>query len=169
LKKDSIPRSFWLVGLGLLLFAADQLSKEWALHHVPFLHSLLAYPFGGIPVLDASPVMSISINVISNTGSAWGLFREWPRLLLVARSMALAFLTYLLLAGRVRRNWQVPLVLVIAGAAGNILDVVRYGAVIDFLHVRFGDWSFPLFNLADSAICVGVAWILISSLRETHD
>lgn len=169
MKKDSIPRSLLLVGLGLLLFAADQLSKEWALHHVPFLHSLVAYPFGGIPILDASPVFSVSINVISNTGSAWGLFREWPRLLLVARSLALAFLSYLLLAGRVRRDWQIPLVLVIAGAAGNIVDVVRYGAVIDFLHVRFGEWSFPLFNVADSAICLGVAWVLISSFRDAKD
>ena len=90
-------------------------------------------------------------------------------MLLVARSLALAFLSYLLLAGRVRRDWQVPLILVIAGAAGNIVDVVRYGAVIDFLHLRFGEWSFPLFNVADSAICLGVSWVLISSFRDHRD
>jgi signal peptidase II len=166
LKKVSIPSSFWLVLLGALVLLADQLSKEWALHHVPLLQSLLAYPFGGIPVLDWSPMFSLSINVISNTGSAWGLLREWPRLLLAVRVAALMVLFGALLTGRVRRDWHAPLVLVLAGAAGNVIDVIRYGAVIDFLHVRFGSWSFPLFNVADSAICLGVAWILVASWRD---
>jgi signal peptidase II len=155
-----------MIVLALVVFGADQLSKEWALHKVPFLQSLLTFPFGGIPVIDWSPYASLSINVISNTGSAWGLFHEWPRFLLAIRISALAVLIYLMMAGKVRRDWHVPLVLIIAGAAGNVLDVIRHGAVIDFIHMRFGSWSFPLFNLADSVICIGVAWILATGWRE---
>ncbi|HUC10469.1 MAG TPA: signal peptidase II [Stellaceae bacterium] len=61
--------------------------------------------------------------------------------------------------------------LVIGGAVGNIADRVRYGAVIDFLDFHIGIYHWPAFNLADSAICLGVAVMLFESLllrREAH-
>lgn len=54
--------------------------------------------------------------------------------------------------------------LVIGGAVGNVIDRIRLGAVVDFLDFHMGLWHWPAFNLADSAICVGVAAMLLDGL-----
>lgn len=54
-----------------------------------------------------------------------------------------------------------PLALIAGGAAGNLIDRIRYGAVIDFLDFYIGSWHWPAFNVADSAICVGVGLFLL--------
>jgi signal peptidase II len=61
--------------------------------------------------------------------------------------------------------------LIIGGAIGNVIDRIRFGAVVDFLDFHVGSWHWPAFNVADSAICVGVAVMLLDSLlmrREAH-
>jgi len=61
--------------------------------------------------------------------------------------------------------------LVIGGAIGNVIDRLRFGAVVDFLDFHVGSWHWPAFNIADSAICVGVAVMLLDGLllrREAH-
>jgi signal peptidase II len=61
--------------------------------------------------------------------------------------------------------------LIIGGAVGNVADRIRLGAVVDFLDFHVGPWHWPAFNLADSAICIGVAAMLLDSLllrREAH-
>jgi signal peptidase II len=54
--------------------------------------------------------------------------------------------------------------LIIGGAVGNVLDRLRFGGVIDFLYFHLGSWYWPAFNLADSAICIGVAIMLFEGL-----
>ena len=54
--------------------------------------------------------------------------------------------------------------LIIGGAIGNVIDRLRFGAVIDFLYFHAGSWYWPAFNLADSAICLGVAAMLLDGL-----
>ncbi|MEC7577535.1 MAG: signal peptidase II, partial [Pseudomonadota bacterium] len=56
------------------------------------------------------------------------------------------------------------LLLVIGGAIGNIIDRVRFGSVIDFVDVYFGDWHYPAFNFADSCIVIGVLLLLLNTL-----
>ena len=56
--------------------------------------------------------------------------------------------------------------LVLGGALGNLIDRVLYGYVIDFLDVYYGEWHWPAFNVADSAITVGVIFLLLESLRS---
>ena len=61
--------------------------------------------------------------------------------------------------------------LVIGGAIGNVIDRIRFGAVVDFLDFYIGSWHWPAFNVADSAICIGVAAMLLDGLllrREAH-
>jgi signal peptidase II len=60
--------------------------------------------------------------------------------------------------------------LVVGGAIGNVIDRLRYGAVVDFLYVHIGafDW-WPVFNVADSAICVAAALLIFDSLFGGHD
>jgi signal peptidase II len=56
--------------------------------------------------------------------------------------------------------------LLIGGILGNLVDRVRHGHVIDFLDLHFGGYIYPTFNVADSAICVGVFWYVIWSLKQ---
>ncbi|MCI0655271.1 MAG: signal peptidase II, partial [Methylococcaceae bacterium] len=63
--------------------------------------------------------------------------------------------------------WQaVGLALVLGGALGNLIDRVIYGYVIDFLDVYYKTWHWPAFNIADSAITVGVCILLLDSFRR---
>jgi len=59
--------------------------------------------------------------------------------------------------------------LVIGGAVGNVVDRVRIGAVADFIDVHLGDWHWPAFNVADSAITIGVMLIVIDGLFSRRD
>jgi signal peptidase II len=58
---------------------------------------------------------------------------------------------------------------VLGGAAGNLICRVRYGEVVDFAHLHYGTFDWPMFNVADSAITVGVAIVLLHSLRTSSD
>jgi len=56
--------------------------------------------------------------------------------------------------------------LVMGGAVGNLIDRIETGRVVDFIQVYYGQWSWPAFNLADSAITLGVGLLLLATLRE---
>lgn len=102
-----------------------------------------------------------------NRGMAFGLLNDGAthatRLLLIAASIAvLAFLAQLTL-----RAWRetgdavpLPLFLVLGGATGNLWDRVQHGYVVDFLDFHLAGWSWPAFNVADSAITIGALWLL---------
>jgi len=65
-----------------------------------------------------------------------------------------------------RSDWRtaLPLSLVIGGALGNLIDRVRFGHVTDFIEVYYRQWSWPAFNIADSAICVGAVLLIVFGL-----
>jgi signal peptidase II len=109
-----------------------------------------------------------------NRGMSFGLFNNGAGVnallfSLVAASI-IAVLVYWL--SRVDSPFlAVAIGLVIGGAIGNVIDRVRFGAVVDFLDFYLGSWHWPAFNLADSAICIGVAAMLLDGLllrREAH-
>lgn len=101
-----------------------------------------------------------------NTGVSFSLFNSYgdlgTKILLgVSSVITLGFLAWLLTA---RNYWlALGLGLIISGAIGNLIDRVRFGAVVDFLHFYYGTFSFPAFNLADTFITIGVILILIES------
>ena len=114
----------------------------------------------------------LSFMLSTNRGAAFGRFGEWPHLLVAGRALAVACLTWLLATIDLRqRAVTVAIVLVLAGAVGNLLDNLffggvesdhPYGTVRDFIDVWFTgwDWHFPTFNVADSCITVGaVLWV----------
>ncbi|MBI4298485.1 MAG: signal peptidase II [Chloroflexi bacterium] len=106
------------------------------------------------------------ITYTTNTGSAFGLFPNQTLFLVVASFIGIAFLIFFYRSHPLRGNLiKLSLGLQLGGAIGNLLDRVRLGMVIDFIDV--GIW--PVFNLADSAIVVGIgilAWIILSSKEE---
>ena len=81
---------------------------------------------------------------------------------LVAAATVVVLLVWL---SRVRTSLlAVALGLIIGGAIGNVIDRLRFGAVVDFLYFHAGSWYWPAFNLADSAICLGVAAMLLDGM-----
>ena len=111
-----------------------------------------------------------------NRGAAFGQFADYPQLLVGGRVLAAAFLIWLLARIPSRRRWfTVAMVLVLAGALGNLHDNLflerhsgeTFGWVRDFIDVYFSrwEWHFPTFNVADSCITVGAVLLLLSGLE----
>jgi signal peptidase II len=106
-----------------------------------------------------------------NTGMAFGLLSEsasrWVSFLLIGSSAAvILLLSWLLIAGRAGDVLtQTGLALIAGGAAGNLLDRLLHGGVTDFLELHAGSFSWPAFNLADSAITVGALLVVLELLR----
>lgn len=151
--------------LAIILIGIDAWAKWFALTHIHPLQGS-CYPFEGIAVCSCQ-VLSFSLNLLTNTGAAWGLFPHHPLLLLVLRLAILALLCiYLFLRRGGCGTWkQTPLWFILSGATGNIIDMLCYGYVVDLFHVRFLNWSFPIFNLADSYITIGAFLLLLPSIR----
>lgn len=144
--------------VALLVLVADQASKYWVLHG-------LDLPARG--TMRLLPVLTL--NMVWNQGITFGLLRAgvpWEPAVLVA----VAVLIVGLLALWVRRaeNLIVAAALgaVAGGALGNIIDRIRLGAVVDFIHLHAGSWDvFPyVFNLGDAAIVCGVGTLMLEAL-----
>jgi signal peptidase II len=110
------------------------------------------------------------LTYLRNTGAAFSLLagHTYGRLLLVAISLvAVAGLIWYLRSLRPDQGWlRLGLSLVLGGAIGNLIDRLLWGEVIDFILVYWRQHYWPAFNLADSAICVGVGLMLWDMWRE---
>jgi signal peptidase II len=150
--------SNWL-WLTLLVLALDQWTKKLILDTmIEFQEHVV------LPVLD--------IVRWHNEGAAWSLLSQasgWQRWFFITLGIvvSLAILVWLRqLPARGQGRVAAGLAMVMGGALGNVIDRVRYGYVVDFIKVHYGDWIFPAFNLADSAITVGAALLILDSLIE---
>lgn len=104
------------------------------------------------------------LDYIRNPGAAWGMFGNDRWLLILIALVVIGAVIYVQSRYRLRRVYQVGLGLVLGGALGNLLDRILYGKVIDYIY--FQVINYPVFNLADSAIVVGVLLILLQTLRS---
>ena len=144
----------FLVGSALLVFVADQASKALVLRYLP-----LGRSWNPIPFLRRW----VSITHVVNSGAAFGLFPDHGTLFVViAVVVVAAIVTYYRYLPTDRWLVRTSLGLQLGGALGNLLDRLHYGHVVDF--IDFKVW--PVFNLADSAIVVGVAILAFYLLRE---
>jgi len=150
-------KKFWSL---LGLFGLDVLSKQAALAWIPHVRWGEGYPFGGLGIFSWG--VSCSLNTAFNTGAAWGFFPGHSGLLFGLRTLIIGGLVAWLFY---RRETKFALWLIVAGAVGNALDFCLYGHVIDFIHVTFWKKTFPIFNLADSYITLGAAWLFLSSKK----
>jgi signal peptidase II len=143
-------------GLALVVFAIDQLVKYWILEIVrlPEQGSIALAPF-------------FSLTFVGNVGVSMGMFQassDFGRWLLVAVTGAIAAIVAVWIAREQQRIEVVALGLVLGGALGNIIDRIRFGYVVDFLHFYWGGTSFWVFNVADAAITLGVLVLLWRAL-----
>jgi signal peptidase II len=145
---------FWL-GVSAAVIVADQLSK-WAL--IGALH----------PGDERVVTPFFSLVLTFNTGAAFSFLRdagEWPRYLFSAVAIAVAGLIVWLLRRGGDAWYCAGLALILGGGLGNLWDRLTLGHVVDFLLFHWERWYYPAFNVADSAITVGAALLIIDSLR----
>jgi signal peptidase II len=147
----------------LTIILLDQWLKYWVIKNIP-LHEGFSIIPRFFDILHAR-----------NTGSAFSLFAESSSFLV---RWGLSLISLVALAGILyvffrfpQLNWiqRWGLTLVWGGAAGNLIDRVRWGYVVDFLDVYAGSYHWPTFNVADSAITVGIILMLWDQLRSKQE
>lgn len=133
------------------IFVADQASKLWVLH----VADLSAGPIRIAPFAE--------IVLVWNRGISYGLFQQegLGRWLLAGLTAAAAIGLAIWLWRTPRGPLRLALALLVGGAAGNLVDRIAYGAVVDFMHLFAGNFSWYVFNIADSAIVLGALALLL--------
>lgn len=148
--------SRWLALTGMV-FIADFASKAWVLSAFHLHESLALTSFFNL-VLVFNPGASFSF--LADAGG-------WQRWFFIVLALVIsAWLVVMIRQHERERLMPAALALVLGGALGNVIDRIRFGAVVDFLDFHAADWHFPAFNIADSAISVGV--ILLIWQQITH-
>lgn len=153
-------RLFWIVFLVILIL--DQSTKIY-IKEFSGLWLGEYPPHGGWELIPG--FFSIVYNV--NTGAAWGMFSGFGLVLAGLAVLALVTVYYFRAHLQIaRKTMQVTFGMMTAGIAGNLIDRLAYGFVVDFLDFHLGFYRWPTFNIADSAIFVSVALYTFISLRE---
>jgi len=150
----------WLL-LSVFVVLADQVSKAYIIRH-----------FGEFEFTRILPVLDITL--MHNVGAAFSFLASasgWQRWVFIGLAVVVSIgITVWLL--RLPRGTQTllaaGLALVLGGALGNVIDRIRLGYVIDFIHFHWQQAYFPAFNVADSAITVGAACLLLDALLESR-
>ena len=148
----------WL-GLALAIFIADQFIKVLILGY---------YRLG-----DATYVTSF-FNVVRahNTGAAFSFLAAasgWQRWFFTAIGIAAAIvIVWMLRSHAGQKLFSFALACILGGAIGNVVDRLLHGYVVDFVQVHWRGWYFPAFNVADSAITIGAALLILDELRRVR-
>ena len=148
--------NWYLLSLVVVIF--DQWTKWLAETNLSFLEP--------VPVIE--PFLNWTLAY--NYGAAFSFLADaggWQKWFFagLALLMSLFLIGYLAKAPRQAKLLSLGLALVLGGAVGNLIDRLLHGHVIDFIHVHYADvWHYPIFNIADIGICIGVALIVIDML-----
>ena len=150
--KDSGLRWYWVV---VLVFLADQLSKQWVLANFDLFESVQLLPF-------------FNFTYVRNYGAAFSFLSEaggWQRWLFTLVAVGFSTLLTVWLRQQAASLWKLNLAytLVIGGALGNLIDRLMHGFVVDFIDFYWGKSHYPAFNIADSAIFIGAVLIIWDS------
>ena len=144
--------------IALIILVLDQLSKWSALSNLQM----------GIPEY-VLPFMNWLL--LFNPGAAFSFLAQgsgWQRwFFTILGLIACIYIIWLLRKSQNDKLLCVALSLILGGALGNVLDRIMFGAVVDFIDLHYANWHWPAFNLADSAICIGAALIILGELRKS--
>lgn len=141
----------WL-SLSAVIVLADQLSKAWITARYQ--------------LFDSEPMTSFfNLVFVMNSGAAFSFLAGaggWQKWFFVILAISVCtWLIFMLRQHQTERLLSAALALILGGAAGNLIDRLRFDAVIDFLDFHYAGLHFPAFNVADSAITVGVGLMLV--------
>jgi signal peptidase II len=141
------PLPFLTIAVATVALASDQLVKQWIITHRSLGESLPLLP--GV----------VQLTYVQNPGAAFSLLAKHPHWLLgISVTLLVGFVWFSIKNENARPLHRTALGLIVGGAVGNLLDRLLYGQVIDYIDVIVV--HYPIFNLADSFICVGVVIML---------
>jgi signal peptidase II len=143
--------------------AVDQLTKAWITDALRLYESVEIIP--GFCNLVHVTNSGAAFSMLANVDSPW---RHYFFLGVGGLAMVGITVAYWKLR-QVCRYYVLALALIAGGAAGNLIDRIRFGAVIDFLDLYVGRYHWPAFNVADSAICVGALLFLVINILEIRN
>ena len=154
-------KAHWLrwIWLAAAVFVADQLTKAVI---------VAAFRDGGS--FAVTPFFTLLLTY--NTGAAFSFLAGasgWQRWFFAGIACAAAIVIVLLLRRGGTKLYSTGLALILGGALGNLIDRLLLGKVVDFLLFHYAEWSYPAFNVADSAICIGAGLIILDSFRRPRD
>lgn len=150
---------FWW--LAVLVLVADQLSKIWVLQNFSLGESIKLLPV-------------FNFTYARNYGAAFSFLGDaggWQRWLFTAIAVVVTSILSVWLSRLkpTQLKLSLALVLIVGGAIGNLIDRSLYGYVVDFLHVYYQNWHYPIFNIADCAITIGAALLIWDSFSAESD
>jgi len=157
---SSSGASLWLwLGLALLILLADQFTKIWIIG---------TYQLG-----DSLPLSSFfNLVRVHNSGAAFSFLAQaggWQRWFFTGLgSVAALLMIWMLTQHAGQRLFGFAIACVLGGAVGNVIDRVLYGYVVDFLDFHYAGIHFPAFNLADSAITLGAACLILDEVLRVR-
>lgn len=152
----------WLL-VSVVIFLLDQFVKKLVAAHFDY-HELL-------PVFSMAGKWGVNLVLAHNTGAAFSFLAQaggWQRWFFAAIALLVSGgLTVWLLRLQLEQRWLAfSISLLIGGALGNFLDRALLGYVIDFVDAYYGNYHWPAFNVADSAICVGAVLLLMENFLD---
>lgn len=152
--------------VGLVIFGLDFITKYATHAHLPLMQYPSVYPYGGIGIFKNFLGIEFSISHQINHGAAWGMLAEYQLPLLYLRiALIIALCIYTVFINK-ERSYNIPFAMIIAGAAGNVIDYFLYGHVVDMLHFILWGYDFPVFNIADSSIFLGILLLIFLSSKQ---
>jgi len=158
-----LPKSGYWLALAALVIMLDQASKAWVLN---------AFHLGeSLPVTDF-----FNLVLVFNSGAAFSFLSDaggWQKWFFIVLALAVSvWLVWEIRRHTAERLLPLAFALVLGGALGNVIDRLRFGAVVDFLDFHVAGWHWPAFNVADSAITIGVVlllWQQLTHKEPAHD
>ncbi len=146
----------WYAVLFVVIILADRLTKWWAITNLSEQGRWIN--------------QFLSFELVYNRGISWGLFNSHSSTAFIVVSCVIALMMALLIV----HAWItytsgcsiIGHVAALAGATSNMVDRFYYGGVVDFILLSVGDWSWPIFNIADAAVVIGVFAIIIFGYRK---
>ena len=148
----------WL-GIAALVILLDQITKVLIV--------------GMLQLGDSHRITSF-FNIVRwhNAGAAFSFLHDaggWQRWLFVGLgAVATVFIVWMLRSHGGQRLFSWALALILGGAIGNVIDRLVHGYVVDFISLHYGGWTFPAFNVADSAITIGAALLILDELLRVR-
>jgi len=165
-------KKIWKTVLALLgLVVVDQVTKGYILFLLTGGIPLFGRAFNLVPYPFLMSRVNSFFNIVFtwNPGTSFSLFRNLgesaPIVIIVLTGIIIGFFGHSLFKAT-HRTEKLALTLIVGGALGNLIDRIRFGAVIDFLDFHYSGFHWPAFNFADICICIGVALYVLYWLRR---
>ncbi len=158
-QQNRLLRNKWLL-LAVVIIGFDQLTKYLSTTHLQLMESVNVFP-------------GFDLTLRYNTGAAFSFLANesgWQRWFLSGLGLIVSGIIYSWLGKLSAKDKQegFALGLILGGAVGNLIDRISYGHVIDYLLFYYKAWEWPAFNLADTAICLGVFLLIPILFKKPH-